>query len=72
MVDDFFQKLEIKKDKDYIEYEKFVTLCIDKDALFSKENLKDVFNFINYDNGEGITAKKIMLAFKLKKIIIMI
>ena len=67
MVDDLFQKLEIKKDKDYIEYEKFVTLCIDKDALFSKENLKDVFNFINYDNGEGITAKKIMLAFNINE-----
>ena len=70
MVDDLFQKLEIKKDKDYIEYQKFVTLCIDKDVLFSKENLKDVFNFINYDNGEGITAKKIMLAFNITEDVI--
>ena len=70
MVDDLFQKLEIKQDKDYIEYQKFVTLCVDKDALFSKENLKDVFNFINYDNGEGITAKKIMLAFNINEDVI--
>ena len=67
MVDDLFQKLEIKEDKNYIEYEKFVTLCVDKNALFSKENLKNVYNYINYDKGEGITAKKIMKIFNIKE-----
>ena len=67
MVDDLFQKLEIKEDKNYIEYEKFLTLCVDKNALFSKENLKNVYNYINYDKGEGITAKKIMQTFKIKE-----
>ena len=67
MVDDLFQKLEIKEDKNYIEYEKFLTLCVDKNALFSKENLKNVYNYINYDKGEGITAKKIMKTFNIKE-----
>ena len=67
MVDDLFQKLEIKEDKNYIEYEKFLTLCVDKNSLFSKENLKNVYNYINYDKGEGITAKKIMQTFKIKE-----
>ena len=67
MVDDLFQKLEIKEDKNYIEYEKFLTLCVDKNALVSKENLKNVYNYINYDKGEGITAKKIMKTFNIKE-----
>ena len=65
MVDELFTKLEIKEEKDYIEYEKFIALCVDKNNLFTKENLKDVFNFINYDKGEGITAKKIMKVFNI-------
>ena len=65
MVDELFTKLEIKKEDDYIEYEKFISLCIDKNALFTKENLKDAFNYINYDKGEGITAGKIMRRFNI-------
>ena len=65
MVDELFDKLEIKKEDDYIEYEKFIKICIDKNTLFTKENLKDVFNFINYDKGEGITAKKIIRVFHI-------
>ena len=65
MVDELFTKLEIDKEDDYIEYEKFIALCIDKNALFTKENLKDVFNYINYDNAEGITAGKIMRVFHI-------
>jgi len=67
MVDDLFKKLEIKEDKNYIEYEKFLALCVDKNSLFTKENLKNVYNYINYDKGEGITAKKIMETFKIKQ-----
>ena len=67
LVDELFEKLELKEDNDYIEYEKFLRLCIDKNALFTKENLKNIFNYINYDKGEGITAQKIMKTFNIKK-----
>ena len=67
MVDDLFKKLEIPISNDYIEYEKFIVICIDKNTLFTKENLKNVFNYINYDKGKGITAKKIMKAFNIKE-----
>ena len=43
LVDNLFEKLELKEDNDYIEYEKFLRLCIDKNALFTKENLKKYF-----------------------------
>ena len=65
MVDDLFKKLEIKEDKNYIEYEQFLILCIDKNTILTKENLKNVYNYINYDKGEGITAKKIMKTFNI-------
>ena len=64
-VDELFTKLEIKEEDDYIEYEKFISLCVDKNTLFTKENLKDAFNYINYDKGEGITAGKIMRRFNI-------
>ena len=67
MVDDLFKKLEIKEEKDYIEYEKFLGLCCDINAIFTKENLKDVYNFINYDKGEGINSKKIIKAFHINE-----
>ena len=67
MVDELFEKLEIKEENNYIDYEKFLQLCVDKKALFTKENLKNIFNYINYDKGEGITAQKIMKTFNIHK-----
>ena len=62
MADNLFTKLEIGEDKAFIEYEKFFGLCVDINILFTKDNLKNVYNYINYDKGKGIDAKKIIRA----------
>ena len=66
MVDNLFKKLEIKDENGYIGYEQFIGICIEKDMLFTKENLKYAFNFINDNQGETITSKQIIKAFNIK------
>ena len=66
MVDNLFKKLEIKDENGYIGYEQFIGICIDKEILFTKENLKYAFNFINDNQGETITSKQIIKAFNIK------
>ena len=63
MVEELFQILDLNNNG-YIEYEEFLRACIDRDKLFSKENLKYAFNFIDEDKSNGIDTKKIINAFK--------
>jgi len=63
MVEELFHILDLNSNG-YIEYEEFLRACIDRDNLFSKENLKYAFNFIDDDKSNGIDTKKIINAFK--------
>ena len=63
MVEELFLILDLNSNG-YIEYEEFLRACIDRDNLFSKENLKYAFNFIDDDKSNGIDTKKIINAFK--------
>ena len=63
MVEELFLILDLNSNG-YIEYEEFLRACIDRDNLFSKENLKYAFNFIDDDKSNGIDTKKIIKAFK--------
>ena len=63
MVEELFQMLDLNNNG-YIEYEEFLRACIDRDKLFSKENLKYAFKFIDDDKSNGIDTKKIINAFK--------
>ena len=62
MVEELFLILDLNK-CGYIEYEEFLTATIDKPKLFTKENLKYAFQFIDKDKSNGIDGKKIIKAF---------
>ena len=62
MVEELFLILDFNK-CGYIEYEEFLTACINKTKLFSKENLKYAFQFIDKEKSNGIDGKKIIKAF---------
>ena len=62
-VEELFKILDTNNNG-YIEYEKFLEACIDINKLFSKENLKYAFQFIDEEKSNGIDGKKIINAFK--------
>ena len=63
IVEDLFRILDLNK-KGYIEFEEFLRACIEKKKLFTKENLKYAFQFIDKEKSNGIDGKKIINAFK--------
>ena len=63
MVEELFSILDLNK-CGYIAYEEFLIACIDKSKLFTKENLKYAFQFIDKEKSNGINGKKIINAFK--------
>ena len=63
MVEELLQIL-ILNINGYIEYEEFLRACIDRDKLFSNENLKYDFNFIDDDKSNGIDTIKILNVIK--------
>ena len=65
VVEEIFEILDFNK-CGYIEYEAFLSACIDKNKLFTKENLKYAFQFIDQENSNGIDGKKIIKAFNAK------
>jgi calcium-dependent protein kinase len=65
MVEEIFEILDFNK-CGYIEYEAFLSACIDKIKLFTKENLKYAFQFIDQEKSNGIDGKKIIKAFNAK------
>ena len=65
MVEELFKVLDLNK-CGYIEYEEFLTATIDKSKLFTKENLKYAFQFIDKEKSNGIDGKKIIIAFNAK------
>ena len=65
MVEELFKVLDFNK-CGYIEYEEFLTATIDKSKLFTKENLKYAFQFIDKEKSNGIDGKKIIIAFNAK------
>ena len=65
MVEEIFEILDFNK-CGYIEYEAFLSACIDKNKLFTKENLKYAFQFIDQEKSNGIDGKKIIKAFNAK------
>ena len=65
MIEEIFEILDFNK-CGYIEYEAFLSACIDKNKLFTKENLKYAFQFIDQEKSNGIDGKKIIKAFNAK------
>ena len=61
-VEELFKVLDLNK-CGYIEYEEFLTATIDRSKLFTKENLKYAFQFIDKEKSNGIDGKKIIIAF---------
>ena len=63
-VDELFITIDLNK-KGYIEYDEFLTAAMDKTKLFTKENLKYAFQFIDKEKSNGIDGKKIIKAFNV-------
>ena len=62
MVEELFSILDFNK-CGYILYEEFLIASVDKRKLFTKENLKYAFQFIDKEKSNGINGKKIINAF---------
>ena len=65
MIEDLFLVLDLNK-CGHIEFEEFLTASIDKNKLFTKENLKYAFQFIDKEESNGINGKKIIDAFNIR------
>ena len=61
-MEELFKVLDLNK-CGYIEYEEFLTATINRSKLFTKENLKYAFQFIDKEKSNGIDGKKIIIAF---------
>lgn len=47
-----------------IDYSEFVTACINKEKILSKERLRNAFNMFDKDNSGGIDTDELKIIFK--------
>ena len=47
----------------YIDFEEFMRACVDKNEIFTDNNLKYAFKFLDADDSGKLNAKKIVYAF---------
>ena len=65
MAEIIFQRLD-GDNNGFIEYEEFLRACVDKKTLMTKKKLKYAFRFLDKNNSNTLTAKKIISSFLTK------
>ncbi|EUR79057.1 calcium-dependent protein kinase 1 [Plasmodium falciparum 7G8] len=57
-VDNILKEVDFDKNG-YIEYSEFISVCMDKQILFSEERLRDAFNLFDTDKSGKITKEEL-------------
>ncbi|KOB89139.1 calcium-dependent protein kinase 1 [Plasmodium falciparum Dd2] len=66
-VDNILKEVDFDKNG-YIEYSEFISVCMDKQILFSEERLRDAFNLFDTDKSGKITKEELANLFGLTSI----